>query len=508
MKKRWFFLVGIIGIPVISVWANPTILYSIEELQQIGHVPSFPLDGDYVLGQDIDASATAGWNGGAGFQPIGVYDYYSQEGAFRGTLDGNGFTIYHLTINRPGENFVGLFAYVGEGAFIRNLSIKTAMMVGNNRVGTVNGVCEGGVFENCHVDASVSGVALVGGLVGSLGIGTIRGCSAQGSVHGTGPYIGGLVGRNGEGSEMCFISHCFSINTVIGTNNFVGGLLGANSGEVTGCFSAGSVRGVRGIGGLVGRNTSGGHISDCYSRRGTLMGMSAVGGLVGINAGDIRRSYAASPVLCDVESGGLVGYDESGSAIASFWDVQTSSQASSAGGVGNPTSELMLPSTFTAAGWDFDEVWSMEPGFSYPFLQSTCRVNPENCRQPRGGFYERGDTLCLSVPCPVAPFSTFLWSKDGEILADTKRISGVYERTLMILGLAPEDSGEYSCRYQDETGQEMVFKVFVTVGENVSITTPLAIGLVWVGIIGAFYGWLTGRTRRWQSRWYNPIKAL
>ncbi len=43
----------------------------IDELQLIGNDPGYPLNGDYVLGNDIDASATASWNSGAGFKPIG-----------------------------------------------------------------------------------------------------------------------------------------------------------------------------------------------------------------------------------------------------------------------------------------------------------------------------------------------------------------------------------------------------------------------------------------------------
>ena len=30
------------------------------------------LSGAYALGRDIDASATASWNGGAGFAPVGA----------------------------------------------------------------------------------------------------------------------------------------------------------------------------------------------------------------------------------------------------------------------------------------------------------------------------------------------------------------------------------------------------------------------------------------------------
>jgi hypothetical protein len=47
----------------------PTIITNVTELQAMED----DLDEDYVLGNNIDASATSGWNGGLGFDPIGNY---------------------------------------------------------------------------------------------------------------------------------------------------------------------------------------------------------------------------------------------------------------------------------------------------------------------------------------------------------------------------------------------------------------------------------------------------
>ena len=46
---------------------------SIEKLQKIGNDAAYPLNGEYELTQDIDASDTINWNNGAGFKPIGTY---------------------------------------------------------------------------------------------------------------------------------------------------------------------------------------------------------------------------------------------------------------------------------------------------------------------------------------------------------------------------------------------------------------------------------------------------
>ena len=66
-----------------------TLIYNVNDLQDMNLDPT----GDYELANDIDASATVGWNGGEGFVPIGgglLADRFS------GYLDGKGFAISGL----------------------------------------------------------------------------------------------------------------------------------------------------------------------------------------------------------------------------------------------------------------------------------------------------------------------------------------------------------------------------------------------------------------------------
>jgi hypothetical protein len=66
----------------------------------------------------------------------------------------------------------------------------------------------------------------------------------------------------------------------------------------------------------------------------------------------------------------------SGTVTASFWDVQTSLQTTSAGGTGKTTAEMQDPITFLDAGWDFvgewengpSDEWAELPGGGYPIL--------------------------------------------------------------------------------------------------------------------------------------------
>jgi hypothetical protein len=92
------------------------------------------------------------------------------------------------------------------------------------------------------------------------------------------------------------------------------------------------------IGGLVG---SGLDITNCYST-GSVEGIWNVGGLVGVNLGDVT---------------------------ASFWDIESSGQATSDCGTGLPTAEMQMQITFADAGWDFNTpVWTIEDGVGYPRL--------------------------------------------------------------------------------------------------------------------------------------------
>jgi len=110
-----------------------------------------------------------------------------------------------------------------------------------------------------------------------------------------------------------------------------------------------------------------------------------VGGLVGSNYGSITASYSTGAVSRDWSVGGLVGNDYAegfihqsigGNTTTSFWDIQTSGQAESAGGKGKTTAEMQTARTFLEAGWDFvdetangtEDIWRIIEGQDYPRL--------------------------------------------------------------------------------------------------------------------------------------------
>jgi hypothetical protein len=165
----------------------------------------------------------------------------------------------------------------------------------------------------------------------------------------------------------------------------VGGLAGWNQDEISSCYSTADVAGEKGVGGLVGLNTTisswwglVGTITNCYAT-GLVLGDSNVGGLVGVNehGAVIASSYGTGAVGgSQMTAGGLVGSADANDVVASFWDTQTSGPTTIAVGTGKTTAEMQTAKTFLDAGWDFvgesqngtENIWAICEGLDYPKL--------------------------------------------------------------------------------------------------------------------------------------------
>ncbi|MDZ7688030.1 MAG: GLUG motif-containing protein [Halobacteriales archaeon] len=199
--------------------ANP---YEVGNVDQLQCIEEQGLDANYEVVSDIDASETAAWNSGKGFDPLGD-DEDDSVIFFTGTFDGGSHTITDLTINRPSEDTVALFEAVGDG--------------------TDNGKVKDIRFE--WVD--VTGSATVAPLAGS-NLGTIIRSSASGNADGD-DNVGGLVGRNQNGE----VSDSYATTEVEGSGSFgqSGGLVGFNSGTIERSHATGDVVGTSRAGGIV-----------------------------------------------------------------------------------------------------------------------------------------------------------------------------------------------------------------------------------------------------------------
>ena len=322
----------------------------------------------YELVKDLDFLDDAGysstankvaWTTGAGWQPIGIVanNDCSDAGSdcFAAILEGNGYSISNLRINRDTTDEIGLFA--GNTGTIRNLGLSEIEVKGNSRVGGLVGRNEGGLM-NVYV--------------------------VEGKVEGQNNHIGLLTGISVSGAS---IINSYVIGTVIGSR-FVGGICGINYGDMIGSYTVADVSAQREAGGLVGENQ--GTISNSYTSGSVSINEKerAVGGLVGVlwSGGRIDNSYSTAEVKTDFVAtansdvqyvGGLIGNRESPSLQVnnSYWDTDASGRTNSpGGGIAKTKAELQMP---TVAGtrvnavyynWDADR-WDFGTAEEYPVLK-------------------------------------------------------------------------------------------------------------------------------------------
>jgi len=342
------------------------------------------LAGNYVLGADIDAAATAGWNAGEGFMPVG-----DLTTPFTGRFDGLGHTITGLTIDRSMTG-VGLFGRLS-GARVSNVGLIDPGVRGESYyTGSLAGSAIASTrISNAYATGSVAGTgSYVSGLIGHAGgDSSIENSYATGDVTGGAGRVGGLLGG---GLSGIVIKDAYATGNVIGAGSSVGGLVGytAFSGNViTRAFSTGNVIGSgHSVGGLVGRVhvTT---ISDAYAT-GDVTGNVAgtfpygyVGGLVGhLNASSsIDSAFATGRVT---GSGSFVGglanvMSPSASVSNSYWDMDATGRVTGGAGITDgalTTVEAMQAGSY--AGWDIDAefgtdtAWRVYEGQSYPSLRS------------------------------------------------------------------------------------------------------------------------------------------
>ncbi len=183
--------------------------------------------GNWELGADIDASETSTWNirngDTLGFTPINN---------FMGLFNGKGYTISHLYINRPNEDWVGLFRMVSNNtsvepgySILRNIYLDSVHIIGGTGTSGLAGEIRQTFVENCHVKGSISGGNGVGGLFASAVTTSIHYSSFSGTLNSE-FTAGGIVS-----SALGVTIHAsFSSGTIIGGYG-LGGLVGMFSNE-------------------------------------------------------------------------------------------------------------------------------------------------------------------------------------------------------------------------------------------------------------------------------------
>ena len=260
-------------------------------------------------------------------------------------------------------------AFSGSSGTLTNVS-GSGVVNGNSSVGGALGYGYGSMV-NLKSDATVNGNMSVGGLVGEMYHSSLSESFATGAVNGTNDRTGGLVGTS-SGST---IFNSLSTGTVTGKSN-VGGFIGQSyEDNISTSFSTSNVSGEQNIGGFVG-TTSSSVLKDVYATGEVSASVFYSGGFAGVSWGStITNAYSTGKVSSPGSfNGGFMGSSNSDTLTNVIWDTDKSGYATSAGGVGKTSAEMMDSSTFAGWGVSTDggadsSVWRIYEGKTGPLLK-------------------------------------------------------------------------------------------------------------------------------------------
>ena len=248
-------------------------------------------------------------------------------------------------------------------------------------VAGVEGGCE--IADISDSNSTVNGGDSTGGLIGETENLTpkttlTRLKATATSVTGNGSAVGGLIGY--QRSASFSIGESSATVTQLSGTFGCGGAVGVlNTGnptisqvKATGAVDSTAAGTHSGTGGCVGILRSA-TMDDCLSTS-EVNGISQVGGLVGQRRdATMNDSYSTGAASGSATVGGLVGaIVGSGSTNDSYWDTDTSGNATSAAGTGQTTTQLQTPTTASGiyADWS-DLIWDFGTDTEYPELINT-----------------------------------------------------------------------------------------------------------------------------------------
>jgi len=278
-----------------------------------------------------------------------IVNGYQYIGGISGDNSGqiiNGFAT--VLMIKPGPGMSSYLGGISGGNFEGDLINSQAdVLIEDDTAGYVGGVSGDnyrGYIEGCSAFGEIEGHHLVGGLTG-FNYGTVNTSYTIINVEGS-DEVGGFAGSNED--DLSYINQCYAASSTTGFD-YVGGLVGTNGGVIINSYAVGSVHAANTVGGLVGS------VNDTTSSQ-------------------ITNTYAAVVIVgSPLFPGGLIGSDNAGSVEYSYWDTDVSGCSTSAGGEGKTTIEMKDKSTFDSE-WDFNNIWLIDEGISYPYLISNTQL--------------------------------------------------------------------------------------------------------------------------------------
>jgi len=420
-----------------------------------------------------------------------------------------GLTNVNMAVGGSSGTLVG---YADSNLVIDNCYSTGSLVIDGAYSGGFVGFIQNSKFNitNSHSEVEVLNVhvgtnAYAGGFIGYIEItgdndisGIIEDCYSTGNVSltdqaGKYGYAGGFIARTHSDefhTKWSEIRRCYSTGNVIGvtgsdgnTYSPAGGFIGNVNWryKVSECYSTGNVTSIgKDAGGFIGYLKYEGRVENCYST-GNVTRVSGstqpnFGGFIGS-----QNAWGSSPVYYSVvkncySTGKVTGTDINGYGFfghqasackdtANFWDKELAMQDSSIGNAtGLTTAEMKTESTFTDAGWDFDNVWEII-GDNYPTLQmKKVDVNEGN----RSLIYPTRFVLEQNYPNPFNPTTVieFALPKQAAVKLSVYNILGEKVAELVNGTLS---AGYHSVSFNASDLSSGIYIYKITAGNFVSV---------------------------------------
>ena len=400
---------------------DPYIITTAAELNNIRS----NLGGHYRLGGNINLSAYTNW------EPIGTTvtpftgsldgdrftvsnlkivrpteDYVGLFGSVKGSIS----RINLANVDVQGKDYTGgLLGAISSGQ-VEEATV-TGTVQGTNNVGGLGGLFSNTAAVNASsANVNVYGQKNLGGFLGAYASKTlVSDISAAGNVnvfgagssggligvftstailrnsHASGNVvipvamstqrIGGLIGEFSTGKiQYCYATGNVGSISFSGQNYYaIGGLVGYSVGTIEKSYATGitSVNGLEtNVGGFVGQ-AAGGSITNNYAM-GKVFAPSplsaGIGGFIGSSRATLKNNYSAVATSFTGSTGSsFLGKKEGGTVSGNYFDVNIAGTANSIDAAPKATTDMKIKATFV--GWDFDTVWSIDEGVSYPQLR-------------------------------------------------------------------------------------------------------------------------------------------
>ena len=362
-------------------WTEAEVFELIHDAVELYLKTTANLSGNFKLANDISMETAGNW------VPVGT-----ESDPFTGKIDGDGYKITGLKIDRQTEVYTGLFGYIS-GAAISNLAMEDVDIAGGRLAGAIAGYALNSAIINSYSTGDITSTSsgsgtdsFAGGIVGYVyattgGAATITNSYSTGDISSSASgyrtsYAGGITGYVYNASLFggATITDSYSMGNINASGSdvvYAGGIVGYATARstITNSYSVGDISASTSgsyfsyAGGIAGyfaeynttitNSYSMGDISASSSGSGT----SYAGGIAGAGSGGaITRSYSmgditssGSGVSC---AGGIAGSTSLSITITSSYSTGNisifSSGTSYVGGiVGNSTSTTTITDSYS-----------------------------------------------------------------------------------------------------------------------------------------------------------------